>query len=287
MTAIQRILFPVDFSERTSALAGRVAAMAAHFHARVTMLHVMQLAPGWYNEIQAEAYASWIDAESVRRTRRRLLDEYLRYPDELCRASRVLLEGDTAGAIADFAREENIDLIMMPTHGYGPFRRFLLGSVTAKVLHYAGCPVWTDVHAEQTYAPHGCSLVLCGVDLREQDRRAIEWAAGYAAAWQARLKLVHIIPAIEDPQPPGEAAFRHYLVEHARDRIAQFKAQSAAGAELIIDGGKIAQTIRKVALATGADLLVIGSGSMHESLGRLRTNAYAIVRESPCPVVRV
>ncbi len=37
----------------------------------------------------------------------------------------------------------------MPTHGYGPFRRFILGSVTAKVLHDADCPVWTGVHLEE------------------------------------------------------------------------------------------------------------------------------------------
>jgi hypothetical protein len=35
------------------------------------------------------------------------------------------------------------------------------------------------------------------------------------------------------------------------------------------------------------DIVVIGQGCMHETLGRLRSNAYSIVRESPCPVVRV
>ena len=37
---------------------------------------------------------------------------------------------------------------MMLTHDYGPFRRFLLGSVTAKILHDAACPVWTSAHLE-------------------------------------------------------------------------------------------------------------------------------------------
>jgi len=45
---------------------------------------------------------------------------------------------------------------MMPTHGLGGFRRFLLGSVTAKVLHDADCPVWTGVHLER--APHSKQL---------------------------------------------------------------------------------------------------------------------------------
>ena len=43
--------------------------------------------------------------------------------------------------IVSYAREHTIDLIMMPTHGYGPFRSLLIGSVTAKVLHDIELPV--------------------------------------------------------------------------------------------------------------------------------------------------
>jgi Universal stress protein family len=44
--------------------------------------------------------------------------------------TRLMHEGDPARLIVEYAEKENVDLIMMPTHGYGPFRRFLLGSVT-------------------------------------------------------------------------------------------------------------------------------------------------------------
>jgi nucleotide-binding universal stress UspA family protein len=37
----------------------------------------------------------------------------------------------------------------LPTHGLGAFRRSLIGSITAKVLHDAECPVWTGVHLAQ------------------------------------------------------------------------------------------------------------------------------------------
>src|SRR3981189_1517415 len=57
--------------------------------------------------------------------------------------------GDPAREITDFARKQRVDLIMMPTHGYGPFRSLLLGSVAAKVLHDAECPVWTAAHADE------------------------------------------------------------------------------------------------------------------------------------------
>ncbi|MGA8595805.1 MAG: universal stress protein [Bryobacteraceae bacterium] len=50
-------------------------------------------------------------------------------------ASGTNSRGDPAAAIVKCAQAEQVDLIMMPTHGYGPYRKFLLGSVTAKVLH--------------------------------------------------------------------------------------------------------------------------------------------------------
>ena len=59
-----------------------------------------------------------------------------------------LAQGDAATEIVQFAMRENVDLIAMPTRGCGVFRKMLLGSVTAKVLHDASCPVWTSSHTE-------------------------------------------------------------------------------------------------------------------------------------------
>jgi hypothetical protein len=71
--------------------------------------------------------------------------------------SGAMPEGDPAREITDYAQEQGADLIMMPTHGYRTFRSLLLGSVTAKVLHDAACPVWTGVHVEDSPpAPAKC-----------------------------------------------------------------------------------------------------------------------------------
>ena len=47
------------------------------------------------------------------------------------------------------------------------------------------------------------------------------------------------------------------------------------------------EVLREAALKYAANLVVIGQGSLHKLMGRLRTSAYAIIREAPCPVVRV
>jgi nucleotide-binding universal stress UspA family protein len=58
-------------------------------------------------------------------------------------------------------------------------------------------------------------------------------------------------------------------------------------AKVCIEGGKIAETVRNAALHHAADLVVIGQGCVHEILGGLCSNAYSIIRQSPCPVVCV
>ena len=57
-------------------------------------------------------------------------------------------------------------MIMMPATGLGRFRRVLLGSVTAKVLHDVSCPVWTSAHEPDPTlaAPGTYRTILCAVD---------------------------------------------------------------------------------------------------------------------------
>lgn len=53
----------------------------------------------------------------------------------------IVADGDVASVIVDTAEEEDVDLIVMTTHGYSGFSRWLLGSVTERVLRSAPCPV--------------------------------------------------------------------------------------------------------------------------------------------------
>jgi nucleotide-binding universal stress UspA family protein len=288
MLRIQKILFPVDFSERCTAAASQVADVARHFNAELTVLHVVQAGPLWYGKLAAAELEALVDPEEIRKERQLTLDSYLQENfQRLAKVEEVVEKGEPVQVITEYARKEGIDLIMMPTHGYGPFRRFLLGSVTAKVLHDAECPVWTDVHQEDSFARADCDSVICAVDLRPESVPSIQWAAGYAASFGAQLTLVHAIPAIAGPMRPEESRFRAYLIESARECIAGLQGSAGTQARVCIEGGKISEVIRNAAFHRVANVVVIGQGCMHETLGRLRSNAYTIVRESPCPVVRV
>jgi nucleotide-binding universal stress UspA family protein len=60
---------------------------------------------------------------------------------DAARVTRTVLRGCAHREIVEFARTRGADLIVMGTHGYGPLRRLLLGSVTERVLRTAACPV--------------------------------------------------------------------------------------------------------------------------------------------------
>ena len=81
-------------------------------------------------------------------------------------AETAVLAGNPAEAIVAFAGSTADRIIMMPTRGYGSFRRMLLGSVAAKVLHDAMCPVWMGAHLENAIIPteqFDLKPSLCGV----------------------------------------------------------------------------------------------------------------------------
>jgi nucleotide-binding universal stress UspA family protein len=94
------------------------------------------------------------------------------------------------------AANHHADLIMMPTHGVGPFRSFLVGSATAKVLHDATCPVWTAAHAEQQTVSGIPKAILCAIDGSPATPSLARWAVEFAKTVGARLTLLHVTATI-------------------------------------------------------------------------------------------
>ncbi len=288
MPSFQHILFPIDFSQQNCGIAPYVICMARRYRASVTMLHVMEIPsaayPGW------PAHAALIDFQAMIDDRNQRVESFLKTEFEEIATARVRGEGDPARQIAEFAEKEKVDLIMMPTHGYGPFRRFLLGSVTAKVLHDVKCPVWTSAHAPETPGlPAGYRNILCAVDLTPNSLPLVQWAAAFARDHGAKLKLVHAIPAAE-PQSAVDiegGRFRSFLLEVAREELAKLQKQAGTDLDAVLRAGDVAQVVREAAEEEGADLVVIGRGVMHELFGRMRTHVYSVIREAPCPVISV
>src|SRR5215472_4156489 len=292
MPAISRILLPVDFSPHGAGAARYAGALADHFKAELTVLHVIEAfhwipksAWGYGGDFQVEGLQAFQDH------RNRELEFYGKDEFGNLAVKRVINSGNPAELIVQQSRKDNSDLIVMPTRGCGRFRRFLLGSVTSKVLHDAVCPVWTGVHMEETSheAWKAIRNVICAVDNSSGSPEVLKWAADFAAEFDARLSIVRAIPPINAPSGGYFGTdWWKILAAQARDDVARIRMEAGVRiANIVIEEGQPAEAIGRVAKQLYADLLVIGRNPVHSVLGRLLENAYAIIRESPCPVVSV
>lgn len=289
MLALRRILIPVDFSDKCGGAARYAKTLASRFHSQLTLLHVFCPFHMEYRVVLASAGIADLGARNLARAKQQL-DAFL--TDELqgLEVARVLVEGDPAPCIVEHSRSEKVDLIVMPTHGYGPFRRFLLGSVVAKVLHDADCPVWTGVHMEEVVAIDSITVqrIACAVDLGPQSESVISWASEMAAAFEARLLVVHVTPragaAVADASPPDMEAQN---ANEARERIRELLSRTSTEADIRIGAGNVSRVVCDVAARQACDVLVIGRGATRGVVRRLGSLGYAIIRESPCPVVSV
>ena len=285
---LSKILLPIDFSERSAGAARYAKALACRFRSELIVAHVFELSDAIATMSKTGVPLEW-HKERREQTRCSLeefqTDEFRNMP-----VRRTMLEGDVARGIVDLAHSEEADLIVMPTHGYGRFRRFILGSVTAKVLHDADCPVLTGVHIEQVAPLERVFFrnILCAVDFDFAGERALRWAADFAAEFHARLTLVHAIPSIQiNEMSYYDQGLPMMLRQVAQQKSAELQKLAGTTAEVVLETGSVAEVVRNAAMAQKGDLVVIGRHENTGLLGRLRANAYAIVRESPCPVVSV
>jgi nucleotide-binding universal stress UspA family protein len=130
----------VDFAE-TSLRAARLAIEIAAPAATIYLVHVVPRDGALYDWKTWSAAYEQDAGKALRKTR-----EQLRVPDDMT-MPKVLLQGDPTTELLAFATNVNADLIATGSHGYGFVARFLVGSVTTRLVRCATCSVLTVPHA--------------------------------------------------------------------------------------------------------------------------------------------
>ncbi len=288
MSLIANILYPVDFSPSCVAMAAYVKRAAALLGARVSLIHVVD--PTGYNGMQLYIRPISEVSEEYLGIGREKLDSFLakELPVEQC--PRILAWGDAATEIARVAREDRFDLIIMPTHS-GIFRQMLLGSTTAKVINDADCPVLTSRHA-QTIAPRPLEHRewLCAIGLGSSSERVLRFASQAAAQAHSKLSIIHAVQS-GDPDLTIQLDLREQIHsaerQAARRRIADLQQVVGMDVPVRIGVGSVKEALLKAALESDADVLMIGRSHQPGAHGRMRDLTYAMVRDSPFPVLSI
>jgi nucleotide-binding universal stress UspA family protein len=292
MLTLSRILCATDFSE-VSAKAERYAiALAARYEARLSLLHVdppmPMLSP--YGEIPVDI--------GMFEEQRRQAELEMKAARERAQAAGVTVDAEVRGGspareILSTARQD-VDLIVIGTHGRGGVEHLLLGSVAEKVLRKAQCPVL--VVPAGAGADQGVlfSRILCPIDGSAASAAAVAFAVSLARETDGTLRLLEVVeplPVVSEIDALDAEAYEKQAAALARTTL-----HDAVGAEVRdwcrveeeVAFGKASQRIVEAARDGAADIIVMGvRGRNALDLFTFGSTTNDVVRRAGCPVLVV
>jgi len=294
-----KILLPVDFSEHSALAFGHAGLFARTFGAHLELVHVVEQVvhshPSFWSA--EPALADELHRQSMASAERLLAElERARSSELGPRTSTRVVSGTVPSALADHAAASGAQLIVMSTHGRTGFARWLMGSVSERLLRVAPCSALVVRGAALSSVP-SIGRVLVAVDLSEHSRRALDAALAIAGSLGAALEVLH---AVALPIQADAGLSQPGLIERLRERgqadLERFVDEVVAAGpsreiaiERTIVSGAPTSVINEHVAARHPDLLVLGThgyggvkrlvlGSVAEALARYSTVTTLVVR---------
>ncbi len=151
MKNIDKILCPIDFSDPSRAALAHAVDLAEHFSARIILFHAISeidhtpspsytLTPQLMDQMVQISHQM---KENAEKAMKEMVDNIV--PEGIDTRQQVAI-GNPADRIVQAAEDEQVDLIVMATHGRSGIKGLIFGSVAEKVVRSAQCPVLTMKH---------------------------------------------------------------------------------------------------------------------------------------------
>jgi nucleotide-binding universal stress UspA family protein len=289
MLQIRKILIPVDFSSHSRRALDEAIAFAKAFAAELHLLHCYRFLPEILELYGVEKPGSF--ERDVHEAAMQRMEEWC----QVVRGQGVAVHPHMAEklpseACVELAEEIGADLIVMGSKGLGGLKHVLLGSVAAKVVRLAPCPVLTVTGGDA--APRAIGKILVAVDFSPHSQRALDDAIELAKTFGAELHLLHCYQI--DPtsvSPYGivvPETLEHDIRMAALQRLSEWREKAAARGVRVqehITAHFPSEEIVAIAERQRVDLIVIGTrgltGLKHALLGSV---AERTIRHAPCPV---
>lgn len=279
----ERILVPTDGSEHAAAALEYATDIAHRFDSTVYPYHVvdsrlLENAPH-YDSVLADG------------------ERLVRSVEEQLAEANIQVEGGLATgvpnkAIIDYANDHDIDLIVMGSHGRTGAERFLLGSVTEKVLRRSDVPVLTVKLQEDEAVSYPFTDILVPTDGSEGAEAALDPALALAAEYGSTLHTLSVVDVMALGPDVRTELIMEGLVESAQSAVdaVEERAVSAGATEVAaaVEIGYPYSEIQAYVEANDIDLVVMGthgrSGISRHLLGSVTEK---LVRTCPAPVMTV
>lgn len=275
---LKNILYATDFSLAAEKALPFALQIARRYGAALHVLHVVR--PGVYPLVPP---AGWMQAEKEEEASRKKYRKELEAQLGELAHEIVYKEGEVWEGIQEAIRENEIDLLVIGTHGRIGLEKATLGSVAEQALRHASCPTLTigPKVAAQPTRPAGWTRILYATDFSTASLAGARHAISLAREHRAQLILLHCAEPGADVQ---------VMLHTVRDLV-PFGSDLRAEPDCVVAHGSPTEKILEVAEEHGADIIVLGVDAAEGKLGKKvhinQTGIYEILTRAACPVLTV
>ncbi len=292
---LKRILFPTDFSVCSDQALIEALFLAEQYDAELHVIHVTLP----LEQKSPDRSSLLPDLDKVQRhiddLRKGETSGKQKHYGDVTIVQKALRGISAAQVILEYARERDIDMIVLGTHGRRGFKHLVLGSVADEVVRSSVCPVFSIRETKAGRIPRPIRQILVPVDYSEHSRNALAHAKSIAAEYRAIIRVLHIIepgahpsfslagPSVlaRDPETEAKAA------SEMKQLVAETPGQHVP-VEFHVMEGRAPVDIIGFSKRNDIDLIVMAShgltGLEHFLLGSV---AEKVIRMAPCPVFTV
>ncbi len=186
---MKNILVPVDFSPFSLSAARAGAFLSTASGAKVHLLHVADLPPGW-SKLPVEVQQEYPAIENRMVEAKMTLDRFTLHPDlQACDLQLWVKGGVAFEQIGLFAQEKGMDMIVMGVHGVGEPKGQFIGSTAQKVIRNSSCPV---LAVRKNYHPGSIDKILFASDFDEDLLPALHFVKDIAAHHGSSIDLAYV-----------------------------------------------------------------------------------------------
>jgi nucleotide-binding universal stress UspA family protein len=286
---VKNILYLTDFSEPSEAALPFAATLARGYGAKVHALHVLIPAPYVY-------LPPGLTGAAIEAAEERAQAEMQRVESLLAGLEhQTLVERgiEVWPAVRRAIEEDNVDLIVLGTHGRTGAEKLLFGSVAEEIFRRSPVPVLTIGPGVRSSVHNGGRFrrVLFATDFTPESLAGAPYAVTLAQENQAQLLLLLVMRKFLLANEGDKKLFDMSVAEamHRLYEIVPRDADLDFPPEVVVEYGDPADRIVEFAMQRGIDLIVIGVRSAAGRLGAAthleRATAHKIVAHAQCPVL--
>jgi nucleotide-binding universal stress UspA family protein len=298
--SVKNVLFATDFSATSEAALPYATAICRRFRSTLHMVHVLSEASLLMMTGGMDYVSMGTIYEDAHNEAKDKLDQIAAHFETIPHHNYVR-HGVVWKNLAEIIEQNEIDLIVVGTHGRTGLGKLLLGSVAEDILHHASCPVLTVgpkvagraklpafQHSAPDLAPVELELrqILFATNFAKDAARMAQEAALLADEFHARLTLMHVI---EDYTRLGT---RPEPIEENLQKLRELiptKAELQYIPETLLEFGHAPERILKAAEEREADMIILGAraysqvGSTHVPWSA----AHHVIAQAHCPVLTI